>query len=249
MEESKTTKDVHFSDGSYSDSRKKLHDEIIQMLIRDKGSNEEVGVKEALIIGGGSGSGKSYVVEEIIGKDGYVIIDADIIKELIPEYRIQKLKNKNTAADIVHPESSDIALSLLDYTISKEESFIYDGTMKNKQKYFKILKKLQSKGYTTQMVIIDADLEVAIQRTIDRFADPDDGRFVPREKVIESNRLISNSFIELKGLVDSYSVFDNSINGEEPRIIAYKDPDEEEVILSQEAYDKFLKKSNLLGSS
>jgi len=164
MGKSQTTKDIFFTNGEYSEDRKRLHDEIVRMFISDRGVNPEVNRSEAILMCGGSGTGKSRVIEKIIGTNGYVLVDPDKIKELLPEYAKAKGKRKPEAADIVHDESSDIALLLLGESIGSELPLIYDGTMKNIDKYGEIIKCLKSKGYTIQIVAVDASVEVAYDR-------------------------------------------------------------------------------------
>ncbi|WP_051827316.1 zeta toxin family protein [Metabacillus indicus] len=249
MENLKTTKDIFCVDGEYIEERQALHADIIRMFINDAGENPEVGEKEAIILGGGSGSGKSFVVEEILGIEGYVVVDSDKIKKVIPEYQEARSLQDYRAADIVHGESSDISMALLEYAAYAERSLIYDGTMKNLPKYESIVYMLKDRGYTVQLIIVDADVEVALDRVKQRFADPDDRRFVPEEIVRESNSLVARTFIELRRLCDSYVIFNNSVNGEPPREIAFMDENEGEVIVDSEGYSTFLNKFKLPGFS
>ncbi|HGE7613616.1 TPA: zeta toxin family protein [Bacillus cereus] len=240
--EIKTTKDIYFHNGDYDELRKNLHNKIIDKFISEKGENPEIIGPEAIILGGGSGSGKTSVVEDIIGSDGYVIVDADKIKEELDEFKEEVKKKNPLAADIVHDESSDIATFLLDVTMDMPENLIYDGTMKNIEKYKRIIDTLKRYGYTINMVIVDADVEVAVERVKVRNTE---GRFVSEDTVRLTNKLISESFKVLKDLVDSYTIYENSVNGEYPREIAYKDPEEDdEVIIDMQAFINFLEKSN-----
>jgi len=225
MRKSPTTKDIFYINGEYSEDRKKLHDEIVRMFISDKGVNPEVSGSEAILMCGGSGTGKSRVIEKIIGSNGYVLVDPDKIKELIPEYAKAKGEGKPEAADIVHEESSDIALLLLEASIKDELPLIYDGTMKNIDKYNEIIRDLKSKGYTIQIVAVDASVEVAYDRAKKRYMES--GRVVEREVVENSNYLVAAAFQALCKKVDMYMVLENNSNNSNPQIIAYKDPQHE----------------------
>lgn len=238
-----TTKDKFFSNGEYSEDRKKLHDEIVKMFISDRGVNPEVNNSEAILMCGGSGTGKSRVIEKIIGSNGYVLVDPDKIKELLPEYAKAKGEGKPEAADIVHEESSDIALLLLKSSIKDELPLIYDGTMKNIDKYNGTLRDLKSKGYTIQIVAVDASVEVAYDRAKKRYMES--GRVVEREVVENSNHLVARAFQALRDKVDMYIVLENSSNNSDPEIIAYKDPYKEEVVENSESYRVFLRKADL----
>lgn len=243
MGKSQTTKDIFFSNGEYSEDRKRLQEEIMRMFISDRGINPEVKGLEAILMCGGSGAGKSRVIEKIIGTNGYVLVDPDKIKELLPEYARAKKQKKPEAADIVHEESSDIALLLLKTCIKNEKPFIYDGTMKDTMKYFKIIEDLKSKDYTIQIVVVDAEVDIAYDRTKVRYTES--GRLVERELVEKSNHLVSTAFQALCDKVNMYTVFENNSNTSDPKIIAYKDPGQEEVITVPESYHVFLSKADL----
>lgn len=244
MWESQTTKNMFLKNGEYNEERKRLHEEIVRMFISDKGLDSDVNELEAILFGGGSGTGKTRIIEKIIGTNGYVLVDSDKIKELLPEYPKAREQKKPEAADIVHEESSDIAQLLLETSIHSKEPIIYDGTMKNAKKYVNIIKRLKAKGYTIQMVIVDADIEVAYDRVKKRFVET--GRLVEYDLVKKSNYLVSAAFHVLYDMVNMYTVFENSSNTSDPVIIAYKDPDEDEVIVDMESYCSFLGKRNLV---
>lgn len=244
MDKNKTTKDIFSINGEYSEKRKSIHKEIVQMFISDKGFDHEVEGRVGILLGGGSGVGKSRIINKIIGTNGYVLVDPDEIKKLLPEYREAIKLQLPEAADIVHEESSDIAQLLLDECIERYEPFIYDGTMKNLVKYKRIINELQSRDYSIQIIIVDADVEIAYDRVKKRYFE--DWRFVGRDIVEQTNYLVAKSFQELYNLVDMYSVFENNSNTEDPKIIAYRDTEQEEVVLDDIAYNEFLQKSSLV---
>jgi predicted ABC-type ATPase len=238
-----TTKDRYFNGREYRLIRKSLHRKIVAKFIEERGARLENDL-EAILLGGGSGSGKSFIVNEIIGTEGFVIIDSDKIKEELMEYRVLIKKKNVLAADIVHDESSDIANMLLKATIEIPDSFIYDGTMKNREKYKGIIEELRNKGYKIYMVVVDVDVEVALGRAQLRYEG--DGRFVSEKTVRETNMLVAASFLELVDLVDSYTVFENSVTGIEPKIIAKKDINQPIEIFDDKAFERFTKKSDLM---
>ena len=82
-----------------------------------------------------------------------------------------------------------------------------------------------------------------LDRTKVRFTES--GRLVERELVEKSNNLVSAAFQALCDNVDMYMVLENNSNTSDPKIIAYKDPDQEEVIKDLESYHVFLSKADL----
>ncbi|MFS0783456.1 zeta toxin family protein [Bacillus sp. 1P06AnD] len=209
----------------------------------DKGVNPKIKTLQAILLGGGSGSGKSKVVVDVIGTDGFVVIDADEIKKVLPEYQKAVQANIPHASDIVHKESSEIAKRLFNEMVNRKECLIYDGTMKNREKYRKLIKLLSENGYIIQMIIVDADFKIALERADNRYEK--EGRFVSEKIIMESNKAVAKSFLDLKDDVDQYLVFNNDSNTENPKLIAYKNINEELVVLNERLYAKFKQKAKL----
>lgn len=243
----KTTKDEYFDNAynQYSDTRSYLHQYIAKTLFDQRGYNTEVPEREAVILGGAPGAGKSRIVEDIIGTDGYVVIDSDDIKSYLPEYTKALLMNKKSiAADLVHNESSDIANMTFYSSVEADSSLIFDGTMKKVSKYNELITCLREYGYKINLVVVDVDVEVALERVKQRYFTPM-GRFVPEDIVVSANHLVAKSFFELKDLADEFTVFNNSYNGKEPEVIFFKDEWGFPNVENNEAYEEFLGKCEL----
>ncbi|WP_249870783.1 zeta toxin family protein [Oceanobacillus saliphilus] len=238
-----TTKEIFYINNEYNNIRSLLHQYIIETSIdnceRDTNTSIE---KEAILVGGAPGAGKSKIVKDIIGTNKYVIIDADEIKSFLPEYTSALIYNKKSiAADLVHEESSDIANSTIYASIDESSSFLFDGTMKNTKKYSKLISSLKEMNYTVNLVVVDVDVDVALDRVKYRYNEPM-GRFVPKEIVVSSNYLVAKSFLELVDQVDNFIVYSNSINGVPPKEIAACN--ESDIFISDQiAYDEFIEKS------
>lgn len=110
---------IYQINSEYVQERKELHNLIIIKNTQDRISKSPA---SAVLTAGGSGSGKSFFVENLFlssTEENYVLIDSDNIKEELPEY-VEAIKNNNLdAADIVHDESGYIADSLLNFCIAK----------------------------------------------------------------------------------------------------------------------------------
>lgn len=236
------TKDRFSVEGKYARSRTFIHDNIIA------GKQEGFSPKEkpiAFLMGGGSASGKSWlrglICEEQaeLGNE-FIIIDADEIKELLPEYSelVQTLPEQ--AASVLHDESSDIASKLLESSAQKMNNFIYDGTMKNYSKYHSIISLLKSHGYVVRIVIADVDIDEATRRNEERFKATK--RLVPRVELINSHVRVAEVFFKLKDIVDEYMLYDTF---EGYNVFAYKTLDEGEVFVNKDRLQLFLEKSNL----
>ncbi|ASN70252.1 putative minor head protein [uncultured Caudovirales phage] len=231
------TKKIHSDEsGGYTEQRKELHTEIIKKMFGDTNNQQIENVTDAVILGGGSNSGKSFMINSL--PDDLFLIDPDEIKEFIPEYEDLKKDHPELAAGYVHDESSDISNSLLKKAINLGIALIYDGTMSNIEKYQDILKDLKEKDYFITLLIVDVPVELAIERNKVRFLET--GRMVPESILRKTHKAVPASFISLKEYADEYYLYDTSKKN--PILIAEKQQGEEEKIYEPELLKAFLKK-------
>lgn len=166
--------------------------------------------------------GKSTVrkkyIKTYVPHGGIAVIDCDDVKEFIPEYEDLKKQNVQTAADLVHKESGDIAMLALRLALDARMHILFDATMKDADWYEGLVGSIKKEGYAASAIIVHAPLEVAIEREAVRAEKTE--RYVPREDIVASHQLVKESFIRLKGLFDAYVLWDNSSpNFEEPTVI------------------------------
>lgn len=243
MDALETTQSLYSVNGVYSTEREIIHREIVEYFLQGK---TNITIPEAILTGGGSGSGKSTAVKlyfEI--KDEHdatalTLIDADEIKKQLPEYKKLIEQDVRKMAEILHDESSDISQKLIEICIRERRDFLYDGTMKNFPKYEQLIKELKTKNYTVNGIVVDTSIIVALNRSAKRFEE--EFRNVPDKIIIESHVKVAETFFKIKEMFDSYTLFDNS--GEFPVIIASKLDDNLE-INNQEAIESFYRKSQL----
>jgi predicted ABC-type ATPase len=199
-------------DGSakYHPYREALHDDIIDILLKRaqcvKGNTAPI----AVLTGGAPASGKTRWLKNYAPyiKDFVLHIDADEIRSALPEY-------KGWNANSTFNEAKDIVNKLLDKVGTPcTQDILYDGTMGNSEKYFKLVNKLKKMGYKVFVAFMDVPEAVAQERALERYQKY--GRYV-------SHNVISSFFREddagkptlkqLKGNVDGYIVVDG-ITGE-----------------------------------
>ena len=245
--------------GKYIEERASLHQHIIYVKVKDK---RELHPREAILIGGGSGAGKSTIIEEYLMKpkgseslflQDYVYIDSDEVKLHLDEYKQyqQSIDTIFYAAFYVHEESGDIVTALIDECIRRNLSFIYDGTMSWQPLYDELIPRLRLNGYQIRGVFVDVDEQVAIDRVKKRGLET--GRFVNPEFVRKANRNAAITFKNLESLFDSVLMFNNSeehITRDKDICLIY----ERELtatgtfsgeILNKEQFELFMEKANL----
>lgn len=231
--------------GNYIESRvKEVHRPYLAKLFHDAGGAQET--PTLILTAGGSAAGKGTMLKNIISPSAQeqgmkmAIVDSDDIKMAhIPEFQEFQKEDAETAAQRTHRESSDVTAWANQELIKHKRNFVYDGTMKDPEKYKKLIKAAKDRGFHVQIAVANVDVDTALQRNKDRFERT--GRLVPDDIVKESHASVSKSFAELKDMVDDWHVYDMSDGG---RLVATTDG-----IMDQKAYDAFTKKhEGYLGS-
>lgn len=181
----------NFVDGKYSESRQKLHEEIIGDILSKPCIDR--GQPLAIIMGGLPGSGKStYLAANLkwLQPDQYVHIDADDIRAKLPEY-------KGWNASATHSETKDIVIEITNRLAdSCNKDIIYDGTMNKASSYSNIIKILKNKGYKIFVIYIEIDEETAIKRALERYQRT--GRWVPLSVIHEAAENGRSAFNDIK---------------------------------------------------
>ena len=235
------TTDVHRVDfGVYTKERfNEVHRPVIDRMIKNSDTPPKGKKPVCFLYGGGSGSGKSTVVnnlvEPIIESTGlrFAKLDCDELKNDLPEYEFFKHQNINTAAARVHRESSDLCNECIDALIRRGKCFTFDGVMGNYKRYAKLVDKLKRHGYEVHIVATDVPVDVALQRASER------DRKIDEEVVRRGHHDFARSFPKIMTLpVDSFSLYDNSQPPGQPnRCIVNSDG-----VQDKELYHRFLNK-------
>ena len=233
-----TTKGVYKVNGHYTPERQKLHDQIVQQIV-DSATTPPGGQKPvAILMGGGSASGKGTCRKNVVmpraAEVGMTpgICDSDDIKDFMPEYSHFKEQDMESAAYRVHEESSDICNEAIDACVAAGKNLLFDGTMKNYDKYIGVIDKLHKAGYDVQIVGVDVDLNEAYKRS-DARAERS-GRKVPHGIIYGSHGGFSLTLPKLLSKVDSSILYDNT-DGLKPIMADGK-------VLDQSKYDTFIQK-------
>lgn len=193
-----------------------LHESIIKETIKDGISCSE---PIAVFMGGGSASGKSIIRDEIIipWLDQTIItIDSDIIKNSLPEYILYSNIDSIRAANLVHNESKEIALRILDLCLDSNYSLVYDSTMAAPPQFFiELINKCRNKNYRLLVAGVCTPVEVALKREETRYQRTN--RKVEKDALIFTHEEFPKTFFKIKDLFDDLFIFDNSL---EPKPVA-----------------------------
>lgn len=227
----KQTVDTHQSEGKWSQERAALHKKILFDGIEVNGkkvpgvlSEERIkaatpppGEKPTFIaLGGRGGSGKSSLNGRVYDASKALVLDADHIKGLLPEY-------DGWNAHQVHEESSEIIASVLAIAQRAGLNVVYDATMKTSKTIEQLVDRFNADGFRTEAHYMHLPRQEATKRAVGRFLNGGEkGRFVPPEVVL-GNTDNEKNFDKIKGKVHAWSFHDNSGAKEDgPKLIASK---------------------------
>ena len=176
---------------------------------------------KAIFLAGGPGSGKGFVVKNLMGADstGLRIVNSDDVYEKLASLAKPEpldLKDPEVVASPQGQETRDKAKNL---TQKREVNYIdgrlgliIDGTAKDVEKTKRQKERLESLGYDTMMVFVNTNMNVAQERNKQR------ARQLPDEMVMTMWHAVQDNlmkFQQLFGNQDFYLV-DNSGGLEDP---------------------------------
>ena len=155
--------------------------------------------REAHLVIGLPGAGKSTLSDVIQRQKGAVLIDADVIKEKLDGF------NDGLGASVVHEESSMVTKVLKDRTVNKGTNFVMPVVGSNPKKIRKCIADLKKRGYKVTMHHVDVPVKFAEQRVVERYLHKK--RAVPVSAVTDAGTGTRKSFDELRTVVDGWAAY------------------------------------------
>ncbi len=160
----------------------------------------------AIIIIGGSGSGKNTLANDLNKNRHYKIIDSDLIKEELPAYKDLVANGVEDAAMRVHQLSLSMRDDLFNTTIKEKRDLIFPGTGSDTNFYEKfVITKLLKNGYKIELILVEARIDICLKRVLLRKQST--GRAVPENVVKNSNPAAKITFDKLRMLVHESRIF------------------------------------------
>jgi predicted kinase len=164
------------------------------------------------MLGGRGGSGKSWVKGQVYDPEKAIVLDADEIKGMLPEY-----EGFNAAQ--VHEESSDILESIMTGAMSLGLNVVLDATMKTEKSALRKVERFKGSGYRIEAHYMHLPRQDAAKRAVARFMGKTK-RYVP-VNVVLGNVGNEATFEAVKKHADAWSFRDNNVaKGEEPKLIS-----------------------------
>lgn len=195
--------------------RKALHTAIVRFFMRDAVPVPAGEQPVIIAMGGGGGAGKSSILKTLTNRGefnikGAVQVNADDIKELIPEYHDIRMAGDSRAAATAHEESSAISKMLMAKAVEGGTRYnvVFDGTLANAAKSRAQIAGWQKLGYHVRLVGVTIEPREALIRAWLRAKTS--GRWVPIEALIDAHNQFNAAVKGYLDVVDSANLFDNT---------------------------------------
>jgi len=221
----------------WSDGRAAAHDTIIDNLIARSGDIPSE--HKAIIAGGLGGAGKSTVLGNYAGIDRsqYLTINPDNIKEEMASWGVVpdvECLTPMEASALAHEEASYIAKQIAIRARAEGMNIIWDITMSSYENTERRIDELRTSGYDQiDGIFVDIPIEASVARADSRHRSDHEqyrigeglgGRLVPPEVTLaqadeqwgSQNR---KTFEAIKNRFDSWSRYDNAVDGRAPLLV------------------------------
>ena len=196
-----------------------LINEIIQTNVNE-GPNDPH-IFKAILLAGGPGSGKGFVVDNMIGKDQYAlkVVNSDDVYEKLASITKPMPLDLSDPEVVASPQGQETRDKAKRLTVSREGNYldgrlglIIDGTAKNVDKVKQQKQKLESLGYDTMMVFVNTNIDVAQERNKMR------PRQLPDEMVTSMWHSVQDNLMKFQQLFGNQNFYlvDNSGGLEDP---------------------------------
>ena len=194
-----------------------LVNEIIKTSNLIEGPNDPH-IFKAVFLAGGPGSGKGFVVDNLMGADstGLKVVNSDNVYEKLAELQKLDLSDPEVVASPQGQDTREKAKRLTDLRkknyLAGRLGVIIDGTAKDVSKTRDQKQKLEDLGYETLMVFVNTNLDMAQERNKMR------PRQLPDEMVTKMWHLVQDNMMKFQQMFgnQNFYIIDNSGGLEDP---------------------------------
>jgi predicted ABC-type ATPase len=230
--------------GQYSETRERLHQEILNRLFQGKHPHPQDA--RAIFTAGGGASGKSSMLDKggiDVPKD-VVYVNPDIVRSMLPEYKQLVAEGDTTAAARTHEEASHVAKYAMQAALEGKYHALVDGVGGGSEgRFVKKITDAQAAGHKVSVHYATVDTAEAVRRAEKRGKRM--GRYVDGSVLRRAHKESSERFPEVAKITDArVQVFDN--NGTAPKLIADKAAGSDNVVIGdRSAYKRFIDKGKV----
>ena len=194
--------------------------EVISNYILDEGPNDPH-IFKAIFLAGGPGSGKGFVVDNMMGGDstGLKVVNSDDVYEKLASMAKPEPLDLSDPEVVASPQGQDTREKAKRLTKLKQGNYIdgrlgliIDGTAKDVAKTADQKQKLEQLGYDTMMVFVNTNLEMAQKRNKMR------PRQLPDEMIEKMWHAVQDNMMKFQQLFGNanFYIVDNSGGLEDP---------------------------------
>jgi predicted kinase/mRNA-degrading endonuclease toxin of MazEF toxin-antitoxin module len=206
--------------GKFTPERQKLHDGIVEKLLS---TAKRQAFPEYVMMGGGGGAGKTTAIRAgLIGRpEDDVILNADDIKDMLPEAKQMQADGDPGWAAFTHEESSYLVDRARRAAFERGLNVTMDATGSNPARVKAQADMARSMGYSVRAAYVTIPVEVGVQRAQKRFDDAvaagKPGRKIPVSTLEQAHIGANRTFHEIWRNMDSAVLVDNTTS---PTIVA-----------------------------
>ena len=179
---------------------------------------------KAFFLGGGPGSGKSWVSARVLSGMGLKVINSD--NAFVSKLKREKMtldfaahdEKEIIARDKIRSKSKQVAGMQLGTALEGRLGLIIDSTARDVEKISSQAANLRKIGYDIHMVFVNTSLDVALERNRNR------PRRLPDAVIIDSHRQIQKNMGRLQRIFGgrNFLVIDNNKSSEDVNPMVHK---------------------------
>ncbi|MDX9814405.1 MAG: zeta toxin family protein [Sulfurimonas sp.] len=171
---------------------------------------------KAYVLGGQSGSGKSYLIKEVKEElnNNVIVINGDDFRKYHPDYeKLQKEQGKDSPK-FTAQFAGEMTEAILKKAIYKKYNIVIEGTFRTSETPLKTLKQLKDSAYETNVYIKATSKEQSWQNCLERYnkmleLDPREARYTDKthHDLIVDNLAQNVEIVSKSPYVDNLKVF------------------------------------------